>query len=105
MFCPSMQPPSRRASRMASARLASITASVAGFLASVPSRDRTLLLRQFRECLLQITLIDIFRRLCQRLFLAGNFGDDLDHRAHAFEIQIGVAVPDTVFYTVIPGKA
>src|SRR6185437_6824945 len=60
-----------------------------------------LLFAALRQGLFEITLIDVFRRLRQRLFQNPLLRSDFDHRTHAFDVQVGVAVPDPALPIVI----
>ena len=62
-------------------------------------------LAHFRERLFEIAVIDVLRRLGQRFFKNPLLGGNIDHRAHAFDVQIGVAIPDTAFPVIILGIA
>ena len=62
---------------------------------------RSLLLTEFRQRLLQITVVDVFRRLRQRFLQNALVRGDIDHRAHAFDVQIGIAIPDAAFPVVV----
>src|SRR4029453_14919866 len=62
-------------------------------------------LAHFGERLFEIAGIDVFRRLEQRFFQNPLVGGQIDDRAHALDVEIGIAIPDTVFPVIIVGIA
>src|SRR5215467_15259061 len=60
-----------------------------------------LLSSNLRQCLLEITMIDVLRRLWQRLFKNTLLGGNFDQCPYALDVQISVAIPDAVFPVIV----